>query len=122
MNDRIIPVIILGTACLVALFNLVGIPSGAWSILSSWEIANIAISLAVTFASLLLAYWVFKDWESHEQDYECLRSRLTECEREITKLNTEKTNEVSNKDISAKQQKNEPTRFLEKYLPSKKRS
>ena len=110
MNVRAIALIILGIASLATVVNVASIPSDAWNILSGWETANIVLSVLVTFATFLLAYWIHSDYEENQSDIanltyriNCLETDLREkaSAEKLTKTKDEKKETVQNKPDNA---------------------
>lgn len=61
MNERIFPLLVLAIAFLVSLGSLAFV---SWNIVSNWEIATIVFSVLTGFATVLVAYYVYKDYEN----------------------------------------------------------
>ncbi len=76
MNGRVFSVFVLFIAFIVSLYGVASIPAWAWRVLSSWETATIVLGILVSFATLLLAYWVCSDYDAHKERFEDLEDRL----------------------------------------------
>ena len=122
MNVRVIALIILGIASLATFVNVVSIPSSTWSFLSGWETANIVLSVLVTFATFLLAYWIHSDYEENQSDIRNLNYRINHLEDDLrekaeaerlAKIKDERKEPVQNKDTATY------SSILGKYLKNK---
>jgi len=72
MNERIIPVVILAIAFLLSVGSLLSIPQDIWNLLPSYTWAILAFNLLVALSTVLVAYWVYDDYERIEQTYKTI--------------------------------------------------
>jgi membrane protein implicated in regulation of membrane protease activity len=77
MNSRILPVILLSLAFLFSLVSLASVP---WNIISTWEIATLIFSVLIGFATVLVAYYVYHDYENAEVGFDTLKNRIERLE------------------------------------------
>jgi membrane protein implicated in regulation of membrane protease activity len=86
MNTRIIAVLILGVYFLVSIFNAFTIASVS-RLVGDWAISSAVLGVAVSLATLLVAFWVYEDYDSHhEEELVLLRQRLTNAESKTEAL------------------------------------
>jgi hypothetical protein len=63
MNVRIISVVILFIAFLLSIGSLASIPQDVWSSIPTYELIIISFNFLVGLATVLVAYWVYADYE-----------------------------------------------------------
>jgi uncharacterized metal-binding protein len=80
MNGRIVAVLILCASFLVLLYGVISIPASVWRIISDWEMIVIALGVAVSFATLLVAYWVHSDYDYNQEQWDEVNDRLRKIE------------------------------------------
>ena len=79
-NPRIFAVLVISVAFLMSLYGLASIPPASWRTLDSWQMASIVLNALTSFSVLLVAYWVYSDYDRNQQEFLMLRNRLQRIE------------------------------------------
>jgi len=78
LNVRVFPVVILTINFLLSLGILFAFP---WKIAPTWEIGTVVFSLLTGFSVLLVAYFLYHDYEDTKSSYDYLSSKLEKLEK-----------------------------------------
>jgi len=105
LNVRIIPVVFYVIAFLIGLGAFVSIPSLSWTLLNDWQKTLIGVAFLVAFCGILVAYWVYNDYEELTFEVERIDQRIDYVEDQIRELKipgkTDKASSESSKESTA---------------------
>jgi lysylphosphatidylglycerol synthetase-like protein (DUF2156 family) len=92
MNFRIIAIVISCIAFLLALYNILSIPSYAWQYVTATEASVLISNICVIVSGLFIAWWIYHDYEEIQKrwkDNKVASDRINTLEERLKKFEEE---------------------------------
>jgi hypothetical protein len=80
-----IAVVILGSALLASFVNVASIPSWGWYLMDEWIKVSLGVNVVSLVATLLVAFYVYRDCEKSDTGNRQLLKRIKELEGVVDK-------------------------------------